>query len=94
MSMDDDAFRPTGKRDRLARMLRVVTVLRGHPDGIRPSEAPMLVGNLFDPRSLTQFGGQLRVGFEVDRNPYYAFEGLIDELRLSNVARTEFPYVR
>ena len=38
MSMDDDAFRPTGKRDRLARMLRVVTVLRGHPDGIRPSE--------------------------------------------------------
>lgn len=38
MTIDDDAFRPTGKRDRLARMLRVVTVLRGHPDGIRPSE--------------------------------------------------------
>ena len=38
MTMDDDAFRPTGKRDRLARMLRVVTVLRGHPDGIRPSD--------------------------------------------------------
>ena len=38
MTMDDDAFRPTGKRDRLARMLRVVTVLRGHPDGIRTSD--------------------------------------------------------
>ena len=38
MTMDDDVIRPTGKRDRLARMLRVVTVLRGHPDGIRPSE--------------------------------------------------------
>ena len=37
MTIDDDV-RPTGKRDRLARMLRVVTVLRGHPDGIRPSE--------------------------------------------------------
>ena len=34
----DDLDRPSGKRDRLARMLRVVTVLRGHPDGIRPSE--------------------------------------------------------
>ncbi len=38
MTIDDDVIRPTGKRDRLARMLRVVTVLRGHPDGIRPSE--------------------------------------------------------
>lgn len=63
-------------------------------DAIRTSAAPLLVGNLFDPRWLTSFGGDLRIGPEVDRNPYYAFEGLIDELRLSNVARTEFPYVR
>lgn len=63
-------------------------------DAIRASDAPLLMGNLFDPRSLTSFGGELRVGTEVDRNPYYAFEGLIDELRLSNVARSEFPYVR
>ncbi|MEO5616937.1 MAG: LamG domain-containing protein [Candidatus Eisenbacteria bacterium] len=63
-------------------------------DGIRAGEAPLLLGNVFDPRSLTSFGGELRVGSEVDRNPYYAFEGLIDELRLSNVARSEFPYVR
>ena len=35
---DDELERPFGKRDRLARMLRVVTVLRGHPEGIRPAE--------------------------------------------------------
>ena len=32
------------KRDRLARMLRVVAVLRGHPDGIRPSDIARRVG--------------------------------------------------
>lgn len=44
MTNDDDVFRRTGKRDRLARMLRVVTVLRGHPDGIRPAEIARRVG--------------------------------------------------
>ena len=63
-------------------------------DGIRASAAPLLVGNLFDPKSLSSFSGELRVGSEVDRNPYYAFEGVIDELRLSSVARSEFPYAR
>jgi predicted DNA-binding transcriptional regulator YafY len=42
--MIDEAERPFGKRDRLARMLRVVTVLRGHPDGIRPAEIARRVG--------------------------------------------------
>jgi proteasome accessory factor B len=41
--MDEDE-RPFGKRDRLARMLRVVTVLRGHPEGIRPAEIARRVG--------------------------------------------------
>jgi len=63
-------------------------------EGIRPTSAPLLVGNLFDSRDLTSFGGDLRVGDQADRNPYYAFQGVIDELRLSRVARTEFPYVR
>jgi proteasome accessory factor B len=36
--------RPFGKRDRLARMLRVVGVLRGHPEGIRPSEIARRTG--------------------------------------------------
>ena len=36
--------RSFGKRDRLARMLRVVTVLRGHPEGIRPAEIARRTG--------------------------------------------------
>ena len=36
MTFEDEPER-FGKRDRLARMLRVVTVLRGHPDGHPPS---------------------------------------------------------
>ena len=36
--------RAFGKRDRLARMLRVVAVLRGHPEGIRPAEIARRTG--------------------------------------------------
>ena len=61
---------------------------------IRTSRAPLLVGNYFDTRFLTDFGGTLRVGTGVDRNPFYAFEGLIDELRISSVARSDFPSTR
>ena len=43
MSFEADE-RPFGKRDRLARMLRVVAVLRGHPEGIRPSEIARRTG--------------------------------------------------
>src|SRR5687767_5518011 len=43
MTFDEDE-RPFGKRDRLARMLRVVAVLRGHPDGIRPAEIAKRTG--------------------------------------------------
>jgi predicted DNA-binding transcriptional regulator YafY len=42
--MTDAPERPFGKRDRLARMLRVVAVLRGHPEGIRPAEIARRVG--------------------------------------------------
>lgn len=59
---------------------------------LRESKADLLVGNAFDSRSLTTFGGDLKLGDEYDHNPYYAFQGDIDELRLSNIARTEFPY--
>lgn len=38
MTFDDDPGRYGAKRDRLARLLRVVAVLRSHPDGIRPAE--------------------------------------------------------
>ena len=57
---------------------------------IQPSRAPLLIGNYFDTRRLTAFSGELRLE-SGDDNPYYAFEGLIDELRLSSAARTEFP---
>lgn len=61
---------------------------------IRPSPAPLLVGNFFEPRTLTDFGGDLRPSAGADLNPYYAFLGSIDELRLSNAARAAFPGVR
>lgn len=46
MTIEDatDDERAFGKRDRLARMLRVVAVLRGHPEGIRPAEIARRVG--------------------------------------------------
>ena len=72
--------------------------VNGQPDGtfatagrIRASQAPLLVGNFFDPRFLTDFGGDLRQGPTTDAVPWYAFDGGIDELRLSRAARTEFP---
>jgi hypothetical protein len=72
--------------------------VNGQPDGtfatsgrIRASQAPLLVGNFFDPRFLTDFGGDLRQGPTTDMAPWYAFDGGIDELRLSSAARTEFP---
>ncbi len=40
----DDEDRPSGKRDRLARMLRVAAVLQAHPDGIRPTDIARRVG--------------------------------------------------
>ena len=57
---------------------------------IQPSRAPILIGNYFDTRRLTAFSGELRLETG-DDNPYYAFEGLIDELRISSAARVEFP---
>jgi concanavalin A-like lectin/glucanase superfamily protein len=61
---------------------------------IRPTPTPLLIGNYFDPRRLSGFGGDLRLEPGGDPNPYYAFEGLIDELRISNTARAEFPNAR
>ncbi len=58
---------------------------------IQASHAPLLIGNYFDTRRLTTFSGELRMVPGGDENPYYAFEGLIDELRISSAARTEFP---
>jgi len=59
---------------------------------IRASDAPLLIGNYFDTRLLSDFGGTLQLDGG-DPNPYYAFVGMIDELRLSSAARASFPRV-
>jgi Concanavalin A-like lectin/glucanases superfamily len=58
--------------------------------GIRRSDAPFVVGNVFDPRLLTDFGSELRLSAGNLPLPYYALNGIVDELRLSNGARTTF----
>ena len=58
---------------------------------IRPTETPLVVGNFLDPRWLTDFGGELRAAQAPDPGAYYAFQGFIDELRISSQARMEFP---
>ena len=62
--------------------------------GIRDSRADLVIGNYIDPRWLNEFGGELRVTTAPDKNPYYAFEGFIDELRISTHARQDFGYAR
>lgn len=59
-------------------------------NGIRRSDAPFVVGNTFDPRLLTDFGSDLRLSAGNLPLPYYALNGIVDELRLSNAARTAF----
>jgi hypothetical protein len=60
------------------------------PGEIRSTQAPLLIGNSFDPRALTGFEGDLHPELG-DPTPFYAFQGRIDELRLSRAARTDFP---
>jgi len=60
------------------------------PGRIRSSEAPLLIGNYFDPRYLSRFGGDLSPDPPGGRTPYYAYQGLIDELRISDDPRRTF----
>jgi len=60
------------------------------PSGIRRSSAPLVVGNALDPRRLTTFGADLHMDPSDLPPPFYALNGAVDELRLSNVARTSF----
>jgi len=64
------------------------------PGRVRASEAPLIIGNSLDPRWLTTFSGDLHVGPNADQTAYYAFAGLIDEVRVSSSPRTGFPYAR
>jgi hypothetical protein len=60
------------------------------PGAIRSSDAPLLIGNYFDVRLLTGFGGDLHPE-TLNPTAYYAYHGRMDELRISNVARRDFP---
>lgn len=62
--------------------------------GVRSSMAPLLIGNYFDTRRLSDFSGNLTTSGRVTHPPVYAFQGKIDELRLSSEARTTFESVR
>jgi len=55
--------------------------------GIRATQAPLVFGNYIDPDDLTDFQGSLRVQPNTTTLPLYAFEGRIDEVRLSRVVR-------
>ena len=44
MTLDDDRGRYATKRDRLARMTRLVSILQAHPDGIRTADIAERVG--------------------------------------------------
>ena len=58
-------------------------------NGIRRSVAPLVIGNAVDPRRLTDVHGELRQDPH-GAPPWYAWNGLVDELRISNVARKTF----
>jgi len=59
---------------------------------IAESNAALMFGNELDPNELTRFGGYLRTDANVDGTPYSAFQGVIDEVRISSAARKSFPY--
>jgi Concanavalin A-like lectin/glucanases superfamily len=61
---------------------------------IRSTGAALQIANALDPRWLSRFAGDLRADQAPDPTPYYAFEGLIDELRISAIARPAFEYAR
>jgi len=61
---------------------------------LRASQAPLQVGNAVDPRWLRSFGGDLRADQARNSTPFYALDGLIDELRISSAARSGFPGVK
>jgi hypothetical protein len=57
---------------------------------LRASLAPLVIGGIMDERRLSDLGGHLELESGPDYSSFYGFEGLIDEVRLSNTARTRF----
>ena len=44
MTLDDDSGRYASKRDRLARLARLVSILQAHPEGMRTADIATRVG--------------------------------------------------
>jgi hypothetical protein len=61
---------------------------------IRDGLAPILIGNYFDTRKLSDFEGDLKAGPRITHPPVYSFDGMIDELRISSQARNSFGLAR
>ena len=61
---------------------------------IRSTLAPLEIGNTIDPHILSTFSGDLRALNANNPTAYNAFDGMIDEVRLSNVSRDSFESVR
>jgi hypothetical protein len=57
---------------------------------VRASLAPLVIGGFVDERRLSDLSGQLQIDGTSDYSPYYGFDGVIDEVRLSNTARARF----
>ena len=53
---------------------------------VRQARVPLVIGNQIDPRLLTESQGPLRIPDDAAVYPFYAFEGAIDEMRISSVA--------
>lgn len=60
------------------------------PYAMRAVDAPLTIGSTLDSHRLTDFGGDLRVDAVASPELFYQFDGLIDEVRLSNAPRTTF----
>jgi len=56
----------------------------------RASGAPLVLGAFVDERRLSDVGGPLAIEGPSDYSPYYGFDGVIDEVRLSSAARARF----
>lgn len=57
---------------------------------VRASAAPLVIGGFVDERRLSDLSGQLELEGPSDYSSFYAFDGAIDEVRLSSAARTRF----
>ncbi len=53
---------------------------------VRSTATPLSIGNLIDARWLTSSQGAPRVPSDSQEFPFYAFEGVIDEFRISDMA--------